>query len=239
VLARFSEHGPLDDTFGAGGMVRTSVSIVDGSFGGYGADVKGAALQADGKILVVATVYGSIGNTQAYARGFLLRYDADGNLDSTFGAGGVVVAHPSEPEVYSYSSAVAVQPDGKIKMLSAYLYIYGTPSSIGTLTRYDEQGNLDLTFGDHGVAPSITVSQPDLAFSPALFSSTPLIVDDVGRPVTAGAVLAYSTSEFLGYGLARTRPAEHSMSPSAPTRPESRDLRGAFRRTTWSRPAAG
>lgn len=191
-LARFDEQGKLDGTFGNGGMVRTPIGIADPPFGGHGArDVADAALQADEKILVVSNVTGSIGHTQAYARGFLLRYDTRGSLDATFGAGGVLLARPADPRVYAYSSAVAVQEDGKI--VTAGFFVAGTSGAYryGSLIRYDQRGNLDLTFGDRGLAPNVTTARPGIQFS-----QNGLIFDRAGRLLIGGGVIDGGTDAF-------------------------------------------
>jgi uncharacterized delta-60 repeat protein len=77
-LARYNANGALDTTFGSGGRVLTSFAPEE--------QVNGAALQSDGKLVVVGTI-----NLPSTGDDFLVaRYDADGSLDSTFGNGGEV-----------------------------------------------------------------------------------------------------------------------------------------------------
>lgn len=112
-LARYSSiDGSLDPTFGVGGVVTTDLGLgqpglCNGKERGYA-----AALQPDGKILVGgSTGAGSIlpGASDDF---ILLRYNANGNLDSTFGMGGVIIS-PVTSTVKSAAWAVALQPDGK------------------------------------------------------------------------------------------------------------------------------
>ena len=70
---------------------------------------------------------------------------AAGNLDSRFGTGGVTVTDFSTTE--DYSSAVKVQPDGKI-IVAGYSGIY--PDFHAALVRYTSDGRLDSTFGTGG-----------------------------------------------------------------------------------------
>src|SRR4051794_29544727 len=71
--------GDLDPTFGTGGLVTTDFN---GSTQNKG---QVAALQSDGKIIVVGSAPGDTG--MAFA---LARYNANGSLDTTFGGGGQV-----------------------------------------------------------------------------------------------------------------------------------------------------
>jgi uncharacterized delta-60 repeat protein len=72
-VARYDTAGTLDSTFGTGGIVITD-------FGGTELG-RSVVVQADGMIVVA----GSIDRDEA-----LVRYNADGSLDTSFGAGGLV-----------------------------------------------------------------------------------------------------------------------------------------------------
>jgi uncharacterized delta-60 repeat protein len=109
-LARYKPNGSLDPSFGSGGKVWTS-------FGGGGdgnANPTAAALQPDGKIVLVGWMYPN----WAFA---LARYRADGRLDSHFGVGGKVTTSfrklartPDNRMHQDMAWAVAIQRDGKI-----------------------------------------------------------------------------------------------------------------------------
>src|SRR5262249_5307737 len=71
--------GPLDPTFGSGGIVTSQISTKGGS------QTHAVALQADGKILAAGSADGNNGSLFALAR-----YTTGGTLDSTFGSGGKV-----------------------------------------------------------------------------------------------------------------------------------------------------
>ena len=79
-LARYNTDGVLDVTFGDEGKVITR-------FGGPGEGVSAMAVRPDGRIIAVGTA--STGSTEAFA---LARYDVDGTLDGTFGAGGTATS---------------------------------------------------------------------------------------------------------------------------------------------------
>src|SRR5262249_34324469 len=105
VVARFNTDGTADTGFG-GGVVTTHPGYTD-HFGGV-------TIQGDGKIVVS----GSEASGSSPSALYLLRYNADGTLDTIFGAGGTVaVASPGGPgdgTIDAHGSGVAVQSDGKI-----------------------------------------------------------------------------------------------------------------------------
>jgi uncharacterized delta-60 repeat protein len=126
-LVRYNSNGSLDTTFSNDGIVTTSVD------GGYDSATS-VTVQADGKILVGGTGNGF----------FLVRYNSDGSLDTTFSSDGIVKAAISG---FNNDHSVTVQADGKI-LIAGY--------SIGSnydfaLARYNSDGSLDTTFGSNGV----------------------------------------------------------------------------------------
>ena len=128
LTVRYNTNGTLDNSFGTGGKVETS--LADNLFG---ADA--VVIQSDGKIIAAGN--GSDGTSQGFA---LTRYQTDGSLDISFGTGGKVVT-PFDNRSYAY--AVAVQSDGKI--IAA-----GSTDSGIALARYNTNSSLDTTFGTSG-----------------------------------------------------------------------------------------
>ena len=140
-LARYNTDGSLDATFGIGGKVTTS-------FGSGVATVWSLAIYNSGpdagKILAA-------GDTTAFGPNdfALARYNADGTLDTAFGAGGKVttnIAGGSSDQVF----AVALQSDHKIVVAGT-----SNPNAGGSwdfaLARYNADGTLDTTnFGAGG-----------------------------------------------------------------------------------------
>lgn len=122
--------GQLDPSFGTGGKVLQSLSL------GTGGDwIYDAAIQPDGKIVVV-------GSTQltSYSTIAIARYLPSGVLDQSFNANGVVV-----PD-YGYSCearAVAIQPDGRIAVAS-------TANGEFRVSRYLDNGAPDASFNGTG-----------------------------------------------------------------------------------------
>jgi uncharacterized delta-60 repeat protein len=85
-------------------------------------------------------------------RGGLVRYNKDGSLDATFGAGGKVI---TDILGTSEVNALAIQSDGKIIAAGRSLFVNdiflpGPTRADYGLVRYNEDGSLDTTFGAQG-----------------------------------------------------------------------------------------
>jgi uncharacterized delta-60 repeat protein len=72
---------------------------------------------------------------------------ADGNLDPTFGAGGVQIVQVAA-QARDFAKAVAVQPDGKI-IIGSELGDFGEGNTV-VLIRLNQNGSLDTSFGNGG-----------------------------------------------------------------------------------------
>ena len=96
-VARYLSNGSLDPSFSTDGLQTTDVGGTD--------FVRDIALQADGKLVMA-------GGTEGSQNFVVVRYDADGTLDTTFDGDGKVIT-PISPSPGG-AEAVAVQPDGKI-----------------------------------------------------------------------------------------------------------------------------
>jgi uncharacterized delta-60 repeat protein len=100
ILARYTITGMTDLSFGNNGIVTTSL--------GLSGDASGLALQSDGKFVAVGSA-GSSGQSHFH----ITRYTSVGDLDATFGEGGVITMSVSN-NASSSASGVVIQPDGKI-----------------------------------------------------------------------------------------------------------------------------
>jgi uncharacterized delta-60 repeat protein len=112
--------------------------IVKLDFGSYNADAPHAVVQADGKIVVNGHVSAP---DVLDSRSELVRYNADGSLDTTFGTDGIV----SAALIATRAADVAIQADGKIVVTYADY----------TVTRYNSDASLDTSFGDGGTAATV------------------------------------------------------------------------------------
>ena len=139
-LARFNTNGTLDTSFGSGGMVHTN-------FGGGTDEALSLAVQADGKIVLAGgIVYGSTGQ--------LVRYNSNGTLDNSFGAGGTVSLSASSWN--SEFRGVAIQSDGKIVAMGRGSLPSGQ-EAFG-VARFTSSGALDSTFASGGIAVTALTS---------------------------------------------------------------------------------
>src|ERR1700716_920066 len=101
-LARYSADGVLDQSFGNKGLVvtrSTQRSFVANAL----------ALQPDGRILVAGMVSDL---STASLQLAVARYNADGSIDTGFGAGGIAATPVGAAG--ATASTLALQPDGRI-----------------------------------------------------------------------------------------------------------------------------
>lgn len=112
VVARFLTDGTQDTGFDGDGVAVINAANLEYSLTGanaqaYAADV---AVQTDGKIVVAGRVRR---NTAGKDNGLVLRLNADGSVDTTFGSNGVVRVEATATENTSFAG-VEMQPDDKI-----------------------------------------------------------------------------------------------------------------------------
>ncbi|HQQ32628.1 MAG TPA: DUF4347 domain-containing protein, partial [Methylophilus sp.] len=144
-LARINADGSLDTTFGGGlGYVSTDVT-------GSNDIPSSLIIQSDGKILMAGTAFN--GSTFDFA---LVRYNADGSLDTSFGASGVRLTDFGGAD---FGNEVRLQSDGKI-------IVAGWSDAGGTndfaIARYNTNGSLDTSFGNSGKT-TVNLGGSDLA----------------------------------------------------------------------------
>ncbi|MUG95780.1 hypothetical protein F7734_26855 [Scytonema sp. UIC 10036] len=168
--------GDLDPSFGNGGKVITDL-------GGSSDVAKSAAIQADGKIVVLG--YAS---NNKFA---LTRYNTNGSLDNNFGSSGKVITSITNSSNYDDNSVV-LQADGKILIAGAALNGSNTDFVVA---RYNADGTTDTSFGTNGQVMTPIGSSSDKSYSIALQSD--------GKIVTAGYI-EYSNSR--DYAVVRYNP---------------------------------
>jgi uncharacterized delta-60 repeat protein len=105
VLARFTDNGALDNSFGTGGLTVTNIGPSNDA-------ARDLALQADGKIVVVGSTFNGTDYDFAVAR-----YLANGTLDSSFATGGFTTNPIGALDDTNY--AVAIEANGKIAAVGA------------------------------------------------------------------------------------------------------------------------
>jgi len=165
-LARLVENGDLDDTFGDVDPddpgERTGVTLVENAGSGTA-----MALNSDDEIVAVGR-HTLVERTKVKGRWVtttndalvLVRFDADGALDTSFGSEGIVIDDISAIDDSVGPNSVGLQSDGKIVVAGVqwdigqgFLRRYGTDGSVDTWS-----GTEDLvTLEDVGQGPSLTI----------------------------------------------------------------------------------
>lgn len=164
-VARYLANGSLDTSFSGNGWVRAD-------FGDNGAsDAQAVVVQPDGKIVAAGQSGGDFA---------VVRYLANGSLDTGFGDGGRVLT-PFAGGAYGHD--MALQPDGRIVVAGNA----GSPAIDFALVRYTTDGSLDTTFGADGRV------------------TTPLNGDDSARAVAVQSDGRIVAAGFSNYDLALTR----------------------------------
>ena len=128
-VARYNTDGSLDASFGSGGVAAYEVQGND--------EARAIALQSDGKIVVGGFAQGDFG---------ILRLNADGSLDSSFGTGGEVIIN--DDDAYN-ARDLAIQPDGKI-LVSGNGWASSPGNQDFAIWRLNSNGTIDTSFGSSG-----------------------------------------------------------------------------------------
>jgi uncharacterized delta-60 repeat protein len=145
MTVRFQANGQVDSTFGFDGKVITSL----GEFcDGQPYSIK---IQSDGKILVGGLIHGSL-NYPTGVDFALVRYNADGSPDASFGSYGIVITPITEGDGYEWIEDIAIQPDGGI-VAAGNTDVLSSSGNLHrvALVRYHPDGTLDNSFGTSGI----------------------------------------------------------------------------------------
>ena len=201
LVSRFLPNGILDNSFGTGGIVQTSI----------GKDAAGMSLatQANGRILLLGQAKLTNGG---YEELVMVRYKENGSLDSTFGNNGVVFT--SFDNADDYGSSILVQPDQKI-LAAGYTAISNGTTLNFALARYLPNGALDNTFGSGGKTTTDFANDWDFGTSIAMHQNGKIMVagysksgndydfaiarylNDEALPVKLETFLAYKEDESV------------------------------------------
>jgi uncharacterized delta-60 repeat protein len=140
-VLRYLPSGAPDLRFGRDGTAELDME----------ATAWGAALDAQGRTVVVGTEWLSLTSTRL----LVARFDSQGNVDQSFGAAGIVSFH--EADVSQELVATALDPDGKIVAVGTFGWHGGTRAPepgkrdrIAVL-RLEPKGALDTSFAGGGL----------------------------------------------------------------------------------------
>lgn len=154
-LARYNPDGTPDTTFDTDGVVTTPAG-----------DVRAAALQSDGKIIIAG---------QSASHFFLARYNSNGSPDTAFDSDGIVTTTIGTA---SFTMDLAIQPDGKI--ISSGSSTSGTTNL--ALARYNTDGSLDTTFDTDGIVTTTIVTS-------SLFNKHAIALQTDGKMILTGPLV--------------------------------------------------
>ncbi len=161
-LARYLSDGTLDVSFGDGGKLVTD-------YAGEHDRVRSVYSDAQGRLVVAGYAY--IGGQPDFV---LMRYLADGTLDTSFGTNGTTLIDFAGGRDFGN----AAYADGSGGILVAGTVNLDGLSRFG-LVRFNEDGTLDTSFGVNGlVITALSANEDDYAYA--------LVVDRSGRIVVAG-----------------------------------------------------
>ena len=134
-VVRYNVDGSLDPGFNGTGTRVTDIGSGSNDWG------NSVTVQADGKIVVAGD--SSSDGTSTFA---VVRYNADGTLDTGFNGTGTLVTGIGN-SIWEEGSSVTVQADGKIVVAG---YTLSDGSENFAVVRYNANGSLDTSFNGTG-----------------------------------------------------------------------------------------
>ncbi|HWS99557.1 MAG TPA: Calx-beta domain-containing protein [Pyrinomonadaceae bacterium] len=214
-LRKFTSTGAVDTSFGTNGLVRTSFNYRHDGVGGNDTP-QVLKVQPDGKIVFAGQcTMLEPGPWPSQAFGVdacVMRYNANGTLDQTFGGGTLTYNWPGsthsvqlEPGKVIFQTGVvssgqtfgtsgiyydmAIQPDGKIVLVGEtrnYASFHIAQGYGAIVVRLNPNGSLDTTFGVNGIArwSATVIPEGCGSYAPRSFSGVRLQPD--GRIIAVG-----------------------------------------------------
>ncbi len=172
MLMRFLANGQIDSNYGSFGMMHTGVFTAMSS----------VLMQKDGKLLICGNAYGG-------SKLFILRLNADGSRDFTFGDKGLAFITLNVP--YQQAATMAVQDNGKILLAG---YVNKNNLYYATVARLNSKGLTDSSFNHTG---QLTISL--IGF----FPNNLIIQGD--QKILLGGTYYFNNYANTGLGMARLK----------------------------------
>ncbi|HKA17046.1 MAG TPA: hypothetical protein VKN18_01910 [Blastocatellia bacterium] len=170
-IAQYDRGGSHDSTFGVGGK-----ATID--FFGSTDEARAVTLQPDGRIVVAGSAF----NGSTLADFALVRFNADGTIDSNFGSKGRVTVNFFDN--LDAAEAVIVLSDGRI-VAAGRAFRSGTDSDFA-LASFKPNGKPDASFGGSG---KLTTD-----FDGGVDQALDIAIDLKGRLVVAGSAVGANFS---------------------------------------------
>ncbi|MBK9270321.1 MAG: hypothetical protein IPM48_01875 [Saprospiraceae bacterium] len=170
-VCRYNLDGSLDNGFGYQGKIIADVF-------GKGDEAHAISIQSNGKILLAG--YATRNDKTLIA---LVRYNADGSNDISFGLNGIVTTDFGQPLFTKvYAKDISIQSDGKIVLVC-------NGNDRLTILRYNVNGTLDSSFDGDGIV------QTNNPFDKITVGGLELQAD--GKIVISGSVLNSNISKIF------------------------------------------
>jgi uncharacterized delta-60 repeat protein len=198
-LARFNSSGKLDPTFGTKGVTMVG-------FTNFINEPNSVAVQPDGDIVVV-------GFSETTSGGFnfaMARFTPNGQLDDTFGNGGLVTVQP--PGIQPSASVVMAQPNGQIIEGGSVIGINRNTPGGTVLGRFNSDGSLDTTFGTNGFAVATTAVGAPTALA-LLANGSYLALGNFGKVVEFSSTGVLQSTVTADAVVATSRPGQAFANP--------------------------
>jgi uncharacterized delta-60 repeat protein len=168
-LVRLGDDGAVDASFGSSGYATKDLHDAD--------EANGIAVDAQGRIILAGSTHFATDDDFGVAR-----FDANGQPDSAFGAGGdTSVDFTSGPGDDDYAKAVAVDVQGRIVLV-------GTSQTNFGVARLNGDGSPDPSFGSVGYVTTSVGGVGDHAVAMA--------IDPQGRVLAGGLASVGGGSQF-------------------------------------------
>jgi len=195
-VARFTAAGKLDSTFATGGVFRHDFTAPLG-----GAEsVESVVVQPSGAIVLGGGYWREDNSAR---KGFLMRLDASGAIDETFGVGGVV-----DTAAMTYVQALRLQANGTLVAVGEACS-GGSATCAAAIGRFGgASGTPEVGFGTGGVVTNLLGGvAPARAYGAAVVGNTVLLGGRTKGPTTGSDVgLARFTSALdPTFGTAGTK----------------------------------
>jgi uncharacterized delta-60 repeat protein len=182
ILVRYNSNGTLDKSFGVRGVSANYVAH----------NINKIEITGDGKIVAVGHRFSG---TNDFA---VIRYNSDGNLDSSFGTGGTVYTDFDGASDFAYD--LAIESSGNIIVAGDSSLASGQSVAIA---KYNTDGTPDLSFGTNG---SVTTDLPGSSSrirGAALGADTAIYVAGASDSPLALTIAKYQNNGYLDLSFGR------------------------------------
>ena len=191
LLTRYLPNGTVDTNYGTNGITTQNF--------GYNTYAYAAAIQADGKVVVVGTTSGIISSFFYNSVLFVARFTTAGALDTTFNTVGYAIA---QVEInYNAATGVAIDPITGNIFVSGYSMLSGT--NYREIFIYSYASNGTLNTGTFGSPNGYIIVSPPSGYLQTTGTS-PAVQDD-GKIIVGGSVCASSSLSGSNLQLALFR----------------------------------